>query len=169
MKLLVGLALLSAIGFVKADHDLDHDHDDDDVQFLTKLVNDYKDHTKDYLQFVRTASSVPDQFSSLALEVATYTDDSYTTLLDDVDIDPLESFASEFPWHTRLEADDSDDDSDDESSGSANAAAASTSGSDSSESSASDSDDDSSSSSDGAGSLVAPVGAVLGAIGVALL
>lgn len=161
MKFLVGLGLLSTISMVNADQDVD---------FLTKLVNDYKDHTGDYFNFIRTAKSVPNQFSALATQVGTYTDDSYTTMLNSVDIEPLEEFATEFPWYSsRLEAaDDSDDDSD-KTSEADSEATTSGSSSESSESSGDDSDSESESSTGGVGSLAAPVGAVLGAIGVALL
>lgn len=159
MKFLVGLGLLSTISMVNADQD---------VEFLTKLVNDYKDHTGDYFNFIRTAKSVPNQFSALATQVGTYTDDSYTTMLNSVDIEPLEEFATEFPWYSsRLEV--ADDDDSDKSSEADSEATTSGSSSESSESSGDDSDSESESSTGGVGSLAAPVGAVLGAIGVALL
>lgn len=163
MKFLAGLGLLATVAFVKAD-------DSDDVHFLTQLVNDYKLHTGEYASFIRTAKSIPNQFSSLAVQVATYTDDSYTTLLDkdNMDIDDLEDFASEFPWYTRLDV--GGDGSDDEGSASGAGSGSTTSGSSSETSDGSDSDsEDSSSSTDGVRALVAPLGAVLGAVGIALL
>lgn len=140
------LALLSTIALVKSD----------DVDFLTGLVNDYKSHTKDYLNFIQTADSVPAALTSLAIQVATYTDDSYTTLLDDDDINvsSLKAFATELPWYSRLEDEDeeaSETGSDSKSTGSA-----------SSSSAASSSESDS-------GVSKLSVGALLGLAGIALL
>ncbi|CAH6722653.1 repressed By RIM101 protein 2 [[Candida] jaroonii] len=140
------LALLSTIALVKSD----------DVDFLTGLVNDYKSHTADYLKFIQTADSVPAALTSLAVQVATYTDDSYTTLLADSDINvsSLKAFATELPWYSRIEEDDgSDSDSD--------------SKSDSSSSSSSSSAASSSEADSGVAKL--GVGALLGLAGIALL
>lgn len=141
--------------------------DSDDVEFLTNLVNDYKSNTAEYASFLRTASSIPGALTSLALQVATYTDDSYTTLLedDDIDVDSLEDFATELPWYSRIAHDDSDD-SDDESSSSSGSSGSSSSSSSSGSSSAASS---SATSTDGVNMLVAPAGAFLAAAAVALL
>ncbi|CAH2350338.1 repressed By RIM101 protein 2 [[Candida] railenensis] len=76
----------------------------EDVAFLTALVSDYKGHGSDYLNFFGTASDVPGALSSLAQQVRTYKDDSYTTLLDnsDINIGELESYATNLPWYTRV-------------------------------------------------------------------
>lgn len=139
--------------------------DSDDVEFLTNLVNDYKSHTGEYASFLRTAKSIPDALTSLAVEVATYTDDSYTTMLDDdnIDVDSLEDFATELPWYSRLK--DDEDDSDDESTASTGSQSSTKSSSESSSGSSTSSE----SSTDGVNMLVAPVGALLGAAAVALL
>lgn len=154
MKL--SIALLSAIVLVKA-------ADADDVDFLTNLVNDYKSNTGDYADFIRTASSVPAVISSLALDVATYTDDSYTTMLDDdgLDIDSLEDFATELPWYSsRLLRE-----------GGAETAETAETGAEtgSSSTAASSSAAETSDSGNGAGSVILSTGAVLGAVAVALL
>lgn len=75
-----------------------------EIAFLTALVSDYKGHGGDYLNFFGTASDVPGALSSLAMQVRTYKDDSYTTLLDnsDINIGELESYATNLPWYTRV-------------------------------------------------------------------
>lgn len=80
--------------------------DQSDVQFLTALVGDYQDHRTDYIKFFGTADDVPGVLSTLATQVLTYTDTSYTTLLDnnDLNIGQLESYATNIPWYTRIEA-----------------------------------------------------------------
>ncbi|ABN68462.2 predicted protein [Scheffersomyces stipitis CBS 6054] len=79
--------------------------DASDVSFLTAFVGDFKAHPKDYLNFLQTAS-FPPEVTSLAAQVGTYTDQSYTTLLDDpnVNVSELKDFATELPWYTRIEA-----------------------------------------------------------------
>lgn len=82
-------------------------YDSLDVEFFTKFVEDVKSNYGQYAQFIVTTDiSVPKQFTSLAKQVATYTDDSYTTLLNDPDFDinELEEFATNFGWYSsRLE------------------------------------------------------------------
>ncbi|PSK35826.1 hypothetical protein C7M61_004308 [Candidozyma pseudohaemuli] len=120
----------------------------EDAEFLTKLVSDYDAHKTQYLAFARTASA-PAELTELATKVATYKDDSYTTLLDntDYDISALKDFATELPWYTRLEASGSGGSSE---SGSSDSSKSTTAG--------------------GAGSaMVAPVGAAVGAFVIALL
>lgn len=77
-----------------------------EVAFLTALVGDYNSHKKDYLDFVQTAANVPSALSGLALQVRTYTDDSYTTLLDNsaINVPQLELYATNLPWYTRIQA-----------------------------------------------------------------
>lgn len=147
--------LLSVLAFVKGA---------DDADFLTDLVNDYKDHTSDYFNFIRTASSIPGVLTSLALEVATYTDDSYTTLLDNsgIDVSSLRAFATDLPWFSRIEDQLSGQGSSDDHSA--------TSGSSSkSSSSPSSSTAASSSSAGGVGKVAAPISAILGVVAVALM
>ncbi|EEQ41440.1 hypothetical protein EJF18_70025 [Clavispora lusitaniae] len=129
--------------------------DSSEVQFLTAFVGDFQSNKKDYLGFIKTAENVPPQLTSLAIKVATYKDDSYTTLLDNsqVNVPQLMSFATELPWYSRIEAE-------------AGISAKGSSTKDHSSSSASSS----SSSSKGAGaSMIAPAGAVLGAAALLLL
>ncbi|CAH2353552.1 temperature shock-inducible protein 1 [[Candida] railenensis] len=77
-----------------------------EIEFLTVLVNDLKSNQASYLGYVATATDIPSGVTALALEVQTYTDDSYTTLLDsgNIDVAAIESFAAGLPWYTRLEA-----------------------------------------------------------------
>ncbi|CUM64400.1 uncharacterized protein PRCAT00002003001 [Priceomyces carsonii] len=95
MKLTILSAIFLSSGALAADSS--------DIAFITKLVSDAKAHAKDYLGYVQTASSVPAEFTSLAKEVMTYKDDSYTTLISDINVNQLESFASKLPWATRLD------------------------------------------------------------------
>ncbi|KAI5967493.1 TIR3 [Candida margitis] len=80
--------------------------DQSDVQFLTALVGDYQEHRTDYIKFFGTADDVPGVLSTLATQVLTYTDTSYTTLLDNnnLNIGELESYATNIPWYTRIES-----------------------------------------------------------------
>lgn len=75
-----------------------------DVAFLTALVTDFKANPKSYIDFLATANP-PAELTLLAFQVQTYTDDSYTTLLDDsnVDVGELKSFALKLPWALRLD------------------------------------------------------------------
>lgn len=90
--------LLSATSGVQA-------ADQAEVNFLTALVDDYQAHKTEYIKFLATATSIPLELATIATQVLTYTDHSYTTLLDNPDLDfgKVESFASELPWYTRLE------------------------------------------------------------------
>lgn len=129
----------------------------DDVAFLTALVSDYDDHKKDYIAFFQTARSVPGELTKLAIEVVTYTDDLYTTLLDDssIDVSSLKNYATNFPWYSRLQAE----------AGESGSAASTDSGSSLSALSLA-----AGSSSAGSGaSMLAPAGALLGAVGILLL
>lgn len=69
--------------------------------FLTKLVLDIKANPKDYLNYVQTATaSIPDDLTPLALQVRTYTDDSYTTLVDSGEKSQLLAFMTGLPWYS---------------------------------------------------------------------
>lgn len=96
IKLSAASLVLSATGVKAADQA--------DVDFLTALVDDYQAHKTQYIQYLATASSIPMELATIATHVLTYTDHSYTTLLDnpDLDIGIVESFASDLPWRTRL-------------------------------------------------------------------
>lgn len=141
-----------------------------DVQFLTALVGDYQDHKSDYIKFFATAKDVPGDLSTLATKVLTYTDDSYTTLLNDdsLNVSNLEGFATSLPWYTRIQAEAGGKGS---ASGSGSGSAKSTASAEkSSGSSASASKTaGSSSATGGVSELIAPVGAVVGALAVALM
>ncbi|KAK6460057.1 Seripauperin and TIP1 family-domain-containing protein [Scheffersomyces coipomensis] len=155
--------------------------DSSDAAFLTAFVGDFNSNKKEYIQFIATATGVPAVVTSLALEVATYTDDSYTTLLDDpnINVSSLEAFATNLPWYTRIvaEADGAIASSAASSGPSASAATsspASTTSAASTTSSAAKSTSSSattaSSSSHAAGSaLFVPVGSVLAAVAAVLL
>lgn len=74
------------------------------AQFLTVLVGDFKSNGRQYVDYIRTAASVPPEVTLLAMQVATYTDDSYTTMLTDsnINIGTLEAFATRLPWYSRI-------------------------------------------------------------------
>lgn len=148
--ILASIAHLAALGVAA---------NSEEVEFLTALVSDYDDHRKQYVDYIRTATSYPQDLVRLATQVITYTDDSYTTLLDDDDINVTElmSYASQLPWYTRIEAHV-------DGSGSSGA-----SGSSGSTTSASGGSSSSTSSQDSAGKYIAPVGALLGGAALLLL
>lgn len=73
---------------------------DDGEAFLTKFVSDVKANPKQYLNFLQTAKNVPPDVTLLALKVRTYTDDSYTTLVDSQQVALIESFATGLPWYS---------------------------------------------------------------------
>lgn len=78
--------------------------------FLTKLVSDVKANPKDYLNYIQTASvSIPEELTPLALQVRTYTDDSYTTLVDSQQESELLSFVTGLPWYSSRLMGDSND------------------------------------------------------------
>lgn len=71
----------------------------EEIMFFTNLVSDVNNNGADYFMFLRTANiDIPKIFGSLANEVRTYSDDSYTTMLDDPDFD----FSSLANWVTHL-------------------------------------------------------------------
>ena len=127
----------------------------DDAQFLTAFVSDFASNRRQYVNYFMTAKSIPSGLTLLALEVATYTDDSYTTLVEDpaLDITSLKSFATGLPWYSRINVQDVDSGS----SGGASGASTSLSSRSSSSSEA------------GAMSFVAPGGALMGAVALILL
>lgn len=82
--------------------------DAQDVAFITNLVADAKAHSRQYLEYYATATKlIPHEVVQLAQQIQTYTDNSYTTLItdNDVDVEALESFAKELPWASRLDVD----------------------------------------------------------------
>lgn len=84
-----------------------HAAGEQEVAFLTALVGDYQSHRTEYIKYFATATGIPGALSTLATQVLTYTDDSYTTLLNGnnaVNVGELESYATNIPWYTRIEA-----------------------------------------------------------------
>lgn len=121
--------------------------DKSQIQFVTRLVDDAKDNLQDYMKFVKTATeSIPADFTSLAKQVQTYQDDSYTTLIDkeNINVSQLQSFATGLPWYKERIAGDSSSDSDsDSNSNSDSSNASSTSETSTSENTSADSIDSS--------------------------
>lgn len=75
-----------------------------DVNFVTAFMSDYNDHKRQYISYFATAATYPKDVSALALQAVTYTDDSYTTLLDDakINVQSIVSFATNLPWYPRI-------------------------------------------------------------------
>ncbi|SGZ58960.1 CIC11C00000003946 [Sungouiella intermedia] len=77
-----------------------------EVNFLTALVSDFNEHKTEYVSFIKTATGYPADLTHLAIEIRTYTDDSYTTLLDgdNINVESLMSYATNLPWYSRVAA-----------------------------------------------------------------
>lgn len=78
-----------------------------DAKFLTDLVGDVQNHELQYLQYFITGSLAP-QATSLIYRISSYTDDSYTTLIKNsqIQVDSLRSIVSSLPWHERVAGND---------------------------------------------------------------
>ena len=76
-----------------------------DVKFLTKLVGDVLRHDLDYVRYYATGSLAP-QATSLISRLSSYTDDSYTTLIDNsqIQVDSLRSIVTWLPWGSRIQS-----------------------------------------------------------------
>lgn len=137
--------------------------------FLTAFVSDFNENKKSYIGFLATAKDVPSVVTQLAQQISTYTDDSYTTLLDKsgLDFTSLQNYATNLPWYSRIADGGSGAGSDSGSTGPSTEAA--NSASSASASGSQSSSHASSSSSAGAASFYAPAGVALGAIAVALM
>lgn len=76
-----------------------------DAKFLTKLVGDVLRNEQDYLRYYATGSLAP-QATSLIHRVSSYSDDSYTTLIanSQIQVDSLRSIVTGLPWRSRIQA-----------------------------------------------------------------
>ncbi|EAZ63620.2 hypothetical protein PICST_28797 [Scheffersomyces stipitis CBS 6054] len=103
MKLTIISAIIAAFLRVVQAVSLDSSED----TFLTKLAEDAALYPEQYAQFFRTATvSAPSALEDFAKDVATFTDESFTTLsaVQNLDVSAIESFATNFPWFSsRLE------------------------------------------------------------------
>lgn len=129
------------------------------MDFLTKLVDDVRSNQNQYMKYIKTGGDYPKDFTSLAMQVRTYKDDSYTTLLksESVNMGELLSFVGKLPWADRVE-------------GSGSGSSASETGSKGSSSLSSSSSAKSSSSSKAdAAAVLAPAGLSFAALVAALL
>lgn len=132
-----------------------------EMDFLTKLVDDVRSNQNQYMKYIKTGGDYPKDFTSLAMQVRTYKDDSYTTLLksESVNMQELLSFVGKLPWANRVEG-----------SGSGSSASETGSkGSSSLSSSSSSSAKSSSSSKADAAAVLAPAGLSFAALVAALL
>ena len=80
----------------------------DQLAELNVIVDDVKSHMSDYLGLISSGavsvSDLPAGVMELALAVQTATDDSYTSLYKDVDVNKLGPFLTALPWYSsRLE------------------------------------------------------------------
>lgn len=77
-----------------------------EIPFITAFVADLKGNINDYLGLIASGSSIPPVLLSLYQEISSYTDDSYTTLIEsDFPITALQGFVTGLPWYeTRLSA-----------------------------------------------------------------
>lgn len=93
---------LVALALVQCAQGADSSH----VAFLTAVVSDYSANKPEYIGYFATASSYPPEMTALALAAIKYTDNSYTTMLDnnEVGIASISSFATELPWFSRIES-----------------------------------------------------------------
>ncbi|CCE79819.1 Piso0_002910 [Millerozyma farinosa CBS 7064] len=133
--------------------------DSSQMDFLTKLVDDVRGNQNQYMKYIKTGGDYPKDFTSLAMQVRTYKDDSYTTLLksESINMGELSSFVGKLPWADRVE-------------GSGSGSSASETGSKGSSSSSSSSSAKSSSSSKAdAAAVLAPAGLSFAALVAALL
>ncbi|ODV74740.1 SRP1/TIP1 family protein CYBJADRAFT_161237 [Cyberlindnera jadinii NRRL Y-1542] len=77
---------------------------DDTAEQLNAIVSDLAQHSSEYLQQVASGNIPPAELLSLAQQVQTYTDDSYTTLYSEVDMGEVTSYVTGLPWYSsRLE------------------------------------------------------------------
>lgn len=81
-------------------------YDASEIAFITALVGDLQANKNEYLMYVATALGIPAEVTTVALEVQQYTDTSYTTLLEqqNINVAEFQSFAQALPWYTRIEA-----------------------------------------------------------------
>ncbi|KAL6454587.1 hypothetical protein SBY92_004054 [Candida maltosa Xu316] len=147
--------------------------DQSQVDFLTAFVGDFQDHKTEYVKYFATAQGIPPELSTLATQVLTYTDQSYTTLLDNdnLDVNNLISYASGIPWYTRIQAEIANGSGSPSGSASETAGASASANATSAASSVASSATSTGSSTSHAGSanIIAPVGAIVGALAVALM
>jgi ElaB/YqjD/DUF883 family membrane-anchored ribosome-binding protein len=72
---------------------------------LNGIVSDLGAHRSEYLGQIASGNVPPADLLSLAQEVQTYTDDSFTTLYSEVDLGAVSSYVTGLPWYSsRLES-----------------------------------------------------------------
>lgn len=76
-----------------------------EAAIVTGLLGDISGHLNQYLSYIQAGSqTLPSGVLELYQEVQTYTDDSYTTLLSQLDFSAVSTFATALPWYSsRLE------------------------------------------------------------------
>ncbi|CDK24598.1 unnamed protein product [Kuraishia capsulata CBS 1993] len=78
--------------------------DSSEVAFVTVFYNDLKGNLNEYLSYIQAHTENDNApLLSLYAQVQTYTDDSYTTVIDDNIYKEISTFATALPWYsTRL-------------------------------------------------------------------
>ncbi|CAI5756194.1 unnamed protein product [Candida verbasci] len=78
------------------------------VELFTKIVSDIKLHPSDYINLFRTGDvAIPINLLGQVGQITTYTDDSYTTMIENSDIrNNLDNLATQLPWYNQRIAGD---------------------------------------------------------------
>lgn len=89
------IALLSVISTALANN----------IDVATVLLADVESNIEDYISLVGGSIVFPTELIAYYTEIATYTDDSYTTLLSDFPADQISTIITQLPWYSsRLES-----------------------------------------------------------------
>lgn len=89
------IALLSVIATALANN----------VDVATVLLADVQSNLDEYISLVGGTIPIPTELIAYYTEIATYTDDSYTTLLSDFPADQISTIVTQLPWYSsRLES-----------------------------------------------------------------
>ncbi|CCH43473.1 Zonadhesin [Wickerhamomyces ciferrii] len=68
----------------------------DKTEIINGVYNDINSHLEEYLKII---DQVPSDLLQLFKQAQTYTDDSYTTLYDNVDLNEVSTFATGLDWY----------------------------------------------------------------------
>ncbi len=89
------IALLSVIAAALANN----------VDVATVLMNDVQNNMDEYIGLVGGTIPIPPELIDYYAKIATYTDDSYTSILTDFPVDKIKPLVTQLPWYSsRLES-----------------------------------------------------------------
>jgi hypothetical protein len=71
-----------------------------DNAVLEVVIQDIKGNVNEYLSYIQAGNIPPSGVLNLYQQVATYTDDSYTTLFSDVDEAAVSTYITNVPWYS---------------------------------------------------------------------